>query len=100
MCVGVQEAIWLAKLIEDFGGNGTPMHVYSDNTGALANFKGIPISPRTKHIGVRYHRVRDEVERGFIVPHYINTVDNVADVFPKSLPKPSFQKFREMLGMG
>lgn len=95
-----REALWLAKLIGDLGGEGVPMHIHSDNTGALANVKGIPITPRTKHIDVRYHRVRDEVERGFIVPHYVSTVDNVADVFTKSLGKPSFQKFREMLGMG
>ena len=57
------------------------------------------LSPRTKHIGVRYHRVRGEVERGAIDARYVPTQDNPADMFTKSLPKVSFVKFREKIGL-
>jgi hypothetical protein len=99
VCTGVQEALWFAKLIYDFGENPGRMVIHTDNTGALANMKGIPISPRTKHIAVRYHRVRNEVENGAIEPRYVTTSDNIADFFTKALPKVPFFKLRALAGL-
>jgi hypothetical protein len=99
MCSGVQEALWLTKLVTDIGDSPGAAIVYTDNTGALVNIKGIPVSPRTKHIGVRYHRVRGEVERGAIDARYISTQDNPADMFTKNLPKSPFVKHRVKVGL-
>jgi hypothetical protein len=99
VCTEVQEALWFAKLIYDFGENSGRMVIHTDNTGALANMKGIPISPRTKHIAVRYHRVRNEVENGAIEPRYVATSDNIADFFTKALPKVPFVKLRALAGL-
>jgi hypothetical protein len=99
LCTGVQEALWFAKLITDFGENPGSIVVYTDNTGALSNVKGIPISSRTKHIAVRYHRVRDEVENGAIEPKYVATSENIADFFTKVLTKVTFAKLRAMAGL-
>jgi hypothetical protein len=99
MCSGVQEALWLTKLVTDIGDAPGAAVVYTDNTGALVNIKGIPVSPRTKHIGVRYHRVRGEVERGAIDARYISTQDNPADMFTKNLPKSPFVKHRVKVGL-
>jgi hypothetical protein len=99
MSSGVQEALWLGKLVHDVGEDLGAAVILSDNTGALANVRGIPISPRTKHIGVRYHRMRGEVVKGNIDPQYIHTSENIADMFTKTLPKALFVKFREMSGM-
>jgi hypothetical protein len=99
MSSGVQEALWLGKLVHDVGEDLGAAVILSDNTGALANVRGIPISPRTKHIGVRYHRMRGEVVKGNIDPQYIHTSENIADMFTKTLPKALFVKFREMIGL-
>ena len=99
MSSGVQEALWLGKLVHDVGEDLGAAVILSDNTGALANVRGIPISPRTKHIGVRYHRMRGEVVKGNIDPQYIHTSENIADMFTKTLPKALFVKLREMSGM-
>ena len=99
MCSGVQEALWLRKLVTDVEGIPGATVIHTDNTGALVNIKGIPISPRTKHIGVRYHRVRGEVECGAIDARFVSTQENPADMFIKNLPKASFVKFREKIGV-
>jgi hypothetical protein len=99
MCSGAQEALWLQKLVLDVEGTTAAAVFFTDNTGALVNIKGIPISPRTKHIGVRYHRVRGEVERGAIDARFVSTHDNPADMFTKNLPKAPFVKFRELIGL-
>jgi hypothetical protein len=48
---------------------------------------------------VRYHRVRDEVERGAIIPEYVPTADNIADMFTKVLAKAPFTKLRALAGL-
>lgn len=99
MCSGVQEALWLSKLVGDFGGKIEGFPLFTDNTGALTNIKGNPASPRTKHIDTRYHRIRDEVLLGRIVPHYVSTAENPADCFTKPLQKSPFLKCLKQIGM-
>ena len=52
---------------------------------------------RTKHIDVRYHFVRDVRERGQVNFEFCPTKEMIADALTKSLPKPAFIKFRELL---
>ena len=99
MSTGVQEALWLSKLVHDVGEELGAAVIFTDNTGALANVRGIPISPRTKHIGVGYHRIRGEVQSGSVDPQYVHTSENIADMFTKNLTKAPFVKFRELAGL-
>ena len=48
---------------------------------------------RSKHIDIRYHFVRDEVQKGHVDLRYVPTEDNVADVFTKPVSKPRLAKF-------
>ena len=72
--------------------------IREDNQGAICLAKNPKDHPRTKHIDVRYHYVRETVERKVMRIEYIPTGDMTADALTKGLPKPSFEKHR--LGMG
>jgi hypothetical protein len=50
---------------------------------------------RTKHIAIRYHFLRDHQQRGDIEIAYINTKDQLADIFTKPLDEKSFTKLSE-----
>lgn len=52
---------------------------------------------RTKHIGVRYHGVRGEIEHVALDARFVPTDYDVAGIL-KSLPKSPFQRFRDMFG--
>ena len=52
---------------------------------------------RTKHIDVRYHFVRERIQKGSVRVDYVPTSENVADIFTKALPREPFFKFRAML---
>ena len=54
---------------------------------------------RTKHIDIRHHFLRDNVEKGNIVMTFCKTEDQVADIFTKALGRESFQKNRLSLGL-
>jgi hypothetical protein len=87
MCMGVQGALCISKLVSDYGEASAPVKILSDNTGALGNIKGVSISHRTKRIDVKYHGVRQEVEQGSVSPLFVHSAANLADMFTKTLPK-------------
>jgi len=54
---------------------------------------------RTKHIDIRHHFIRNEVEDGRITLVYCRTEDMIADILTKPLPRDQFNKLRKMMGM-
>ena len=51
----------------------------------------------TKHINVRFNNVREKVLSGSVVLEYINTKDQLADIFTKCLGKNEFVKLRDLI---
>jgi hypothetical protein len=49
---------------------------------------------RTKHIDARHHFIRDAAQNGYVIMHWISGKDNPADMFAKSLPRPSLDKIK------
>ena len=54
---------------------------------------------RSKHIDIRDHFLRDCVQRGTIRLEYIQTDEQVANIFTKGLCRQSFVKFGDKLGL-
>jgi hypothetical protein len=57
------------------------------------------VSNRTKHININYHWIRDAVRAQIILPDYIPTDDNIADILTKPLPIQRHQLLVTLLGM-
>jgi hypothetical protein len=61
--------------------------------------KNVSTSPRTKHVDVRYHYVREFVEDGFVKIIFVRTDKNHADMFTKNVKGEVMEKHRpEMMG--
>nr|GEX65356.1 reverse transcriptase domain-containing protein [Tanacetum cinerariifolium] len=54
---------------------------------------------RTKHIGVRYHFIKEHVEKGTIELYFVKTAYQLADLFTKALPVDRFNYLVCRLGM-
>lgn len=72
--------------------------VFEDNNGALTLATAPKISPRTKHIAVKYHFFREHVgkEKGIEILK-IDTNEQLADAFTKGLSAEKFQGLRKRL---
>ena len=62
-----------------------PIMCCGDNKGANAITENPVLHRRTKHIHIRYHLVRAEVQKGHLTFVYINTKENIADLLTKGL---------------
>ena len=62
-----------------------------DNTSAVSMGKNPFQHKRTKHIDVRHHFLRDNVEKENIVLTYCPTKKQIADIFTKALRKYQFE---------
>nr|GEX15492.1 retrovirus-related Pol polyprotein from transposon TNT 1-94 [Tanacetum cinerariifolium] len=75
------------------------------NTSDGAQFLAITIScnpvqhSRTKHIAVRYHFIKEHVEKGTIELYFVKTDYQLADLFTKALSADRFNYLVRRLGM-
>eukprot|EP00253_Pinus_taeda_P031461 PITA_31461 len=54
---------------------------------------------RSKHIGIKYHFIRDYVQKGAVKLEYIPTDEQVADILTKALPRGKHVYFRDKMGV-
>jgi hypothetical protein len=62
-------------------------------------FENLVFHDRLKHIEIKYHHIRDMVQRKTIHMQYLPTHEQIADIFTKSLAKTKFEYFRERFGL-
>lgn len=77
----------------------TPTLLYGDNLSAQHLAKNPVHHARTKHIDIRYHFVRDVVDRGDIKLEYVSTNEMIADVLTKNLSKKKHHEFLKLLNL-
>ncbi|WMV49882.1 hypothetical protein MTR67_043267 [Solanum verrucosum] len=93
------QLLWITQQLEDFGVLTDTIPLICDNTSAMNMAKNHVQHKRTKHIDVRHHFLRDNVEKNNVVMRYCKTEDQVVDIFTKALSKECFIKNRLKLGM-
>nr|GFD11608.1 retrovirus-related Pol polyprotein from transposon TNT 1-94 [Tanacetum cinerariifolium] len=54
---------------------------------------------RSKHIDIRHHVIREQVERGVVELYFVSTNYQLVDIFTKALPRQRFKFILLRLGM-
>jgi hypothetical protein len=94
------EIMWGRKSLVDFNyKQSIPTMHRIDNMGAIAQVNNEGESSKEKHMEVQYHYMKELVQGNHIFPKYINTNDNISDMFTKPLPYDKFIKFRAQIGI-
>ena len=100
LCAAAQETVWLRHLLASIRfkqKDATVVH--EDNQGTIALTKNPKNHSRTKHIDIKYHFVREAVEKKDVRLVYCPTEKMVADILTKPLPKPKFVELRRKIGV-
>ncbi|XP_075086232.1 uncharacterized protein LOC142168954 [Nicotiana tabacum] len=88
------QLLWIKQQLEDFGVFSDCVPLLCDNISALNMAKNPVQHKRSKHIDVRHHFLRDNVEKGLICMKFCSTEDQIADIFTKALSREHFERNR------
>jgi hypothetical protein len=67
--------------------------ILCDNHSCIKMTENLVFHDRSKHIEIRYHFIRDMVQRGALKLQYISTDEQVDDVLTKPLSRVKFEHF-------
>ncbi|GKD31303.1 hypothetical protein Tco_1242081 [Tanacetum coccineum] len=94
-----QQALWMKQALVDYDVKLDDIPVLCDNKGAIDLSKNLVLHSRTKHIEIRHHFLRDNVQKGNITIEKVTSEDNIADILTKPLKRESFNLLRLGLGL-
>ena len=86
MALATCELIWLRHLLQELRfGKDEQMKLIYDNQVALHITSNPVFHEMTKHIEVDCHFIIEKIVSGFMTTNFVNSSDQLADVFTKSL---------------
>jgi hypothetical protein len=101
MSLAAREATALRRLISEvLGQQHLTVVLYEDNQPAIHLLTKLPgADTKTKHMDVKYHFIRQEVDRGAITVVKIPTDKQAADGLTKSLDRIKHEQFKQLFGI-
>nr|GEZ80379.1 retrovirus-related Pol polyprotein from transposon TNT 1-94 [Tanacetum cinerariifolium] len=93
------QVLWMQTQLTDYGFIFKKIPIYCDSKSAIAISCNLVQHSRTKHIAVRYHFIKEHVEKGTIELYFVKTDYQLADIFTKALSADRFNYPVRRLGM-
>ncbi|GJV81552.1 copia protein [Tanacetum coccineum] len=78
---------------------GRLIPLYCDNQSAIALCCNSVQHSRSKHIDIRHHFIKEQVERRIVELYFVETKYQLADIFTKALPRERFKTLLPLLGL-
>ncbi|GJY61198.1 hypothetical protein Tco_1355849 [Tanacetum coccineum] len=77
--------------LTDYGFVFNKIPLYCDNRSAIALcYNNVQHSP-SKHIDIRHHFIREQVEKGAVELYFVMMDYQLMDIFTKALPRERFE---------
>jgi hypothetical protein len=99
MTLAAREAAALKNLLQELGINQGPVAIYEDSQPAIDLLKRSAADGKSKHIDLRWHYIRQEVNNGHITVHKVHTNNQAADGLTKPLNRIKFIQFKRQIGV-
>jgi hypothetical protein len=98
LCNAACDVIFLKNLLYDMNiVISNPIKIHEDNQSTIKIVRNFENNKRCKHIDVKYSFVFDLVKKNVIDIIYVDTNNQVADIFTKSLSRIKFENNLKML---
>ena len=94
-----RDCAWFKTLFTELGKPIDFVPLLGDNRSAIFNAQNPVTQKGIKHIDIKYHYIREQVELGTIQLFYVPTNENTADLFTKNLGPTLFLQHRSDLGL-
>ncbi|GJV03639.1 copia protein [Tanacetum coccineum] len=93
------QILWMRSQLIDYGFVFNKIPLYCDNRSAIALYCNNVQHSQSKHIAIRHHFIREQVEKGVVELYFVMTDYQLADIFTKALPRERFEFLLPSLGM-
>nr|GEX24722.1 hypothetical protein [Tanacetum cinerariifolium] len=93
------QILWMRSKLTDYGLVFNKIPMYCDNKCAIALCCNNVQHSRSKHIDIRYHFIKEQVENGVIKLYFVNTEYQLANLFTKALGRDRIEFLINKLGM-
>jgi hypothetical protein len=95
-----KEATWIRAFLKEIGRrNLEAIPLFCDNQGAIRVANNPELHRRMKHVELQFRFVQQAQKTGVIDARFVDSRNQVADIFTKGLPTPSYQYLRQKLGV-
>ena len=74
-----------------------PIMIHRDNTSSINISKNPVMHSKSKHIPIKYHFLREQVAQNVVKLEYVDTKEQITDIFNKSLTRGSYAYLRKTL---
>ncbi|GJQ89563.1 retrovirus-related pol polyprotein from transposon TNT 1-94 [Tanacetum coccineum] len=85
------QVIWMRTQLLDYGYKYNKIPMYCDSKSVVAISCNPVQHSRTKHINIRYHFIKEHVEKGTVELYFVRTEYQLENLFTKALPKERFE---------
>jgi hypothetical protein len=99
MAEASKEALWLKGLVKELGIQQVGVPLYCDSQSAIYLAKNQVYHARTKHIDVRFHKIRELVATGELLIEKIHTSENAADMLTKPITADKFKHCLDLINV-
>lgn len=97
---GIKEALWMRDFLEELGMKiNSPTITYQDNQSVIAIAANPIHHARIKHMEIKTHFIRENIENGIVKLVYCPTELMIADVLTKPLPSKQHMELIRRMGM-
>ncbi|GKB54063.1 retrovirus-related pol polyprotein from transposon TNT 1-94 [Tanacetum coccineum] len=79
------QILWMRSQLTDYGLGFNKIPLYCDNKSAIALCCNNVQHFRSKHIDIRHHFIKEQVENGVVELYFVRTEYQLADIFTKPL---------------
>ncbi|GJR69166.1 retrovirus-related pol polyprotein from transposon TNT 1-94 [Tanacetum coccineum] len=93
------QILWMRSQLTDYGFGFNKIPMYCDNKSVIALCCNNVQYSRSKHIDIRFHFIKENVENGVIELYFVNTEYQLADIFTKALGRERIKFLINKLGM-
>ncbi|GKE13434.1 retrovirus-related pol polyprotein from transposon TNT 1-94 [Tanacetum coccineum] len=85
------QILWMRSQLMDYGFAFNNIPLYCDNRSAITLCCNNVQHSWSKHIDIRHHFIREQVENVLVSLYFVKTDYQLADIFTKALPRERFE---------
>ncbi|GJT65890.1 hypothetical protein Tco_1017370, partial [Tanacetum coccineum] len=93
------QVLWMRSQLIYYGLRFNKIPMYCDNKSCIALCCNNVEHSRSKHIDIRYHFIKEQVENGVVELYFVSTKYQLADIFTKALCRETIEFLIDKLGM-